>query len=1043
MRAHFFTTTLGEAQELNVKNPHGLNNINELLEKRAESTPDLAAIGMGDPKSPGQELDATVYSYKELLELANATAHCLYETLKLGDSDTSRPTIAILSESSMVMLLNFLGLIRIGCTVLLIAPQCSSQAIHRLLQKTKAEYLLSSSTFSELAASSAISECPYKVLPDPSLISRYISKGPFRLKYPVESETIGYIHHTSGTTSGRPSPIPQSHAAATKYLPYLPTVPRVATLTTTPLYHGGVADLWRSMMSESMIWFYPPTVPITAANIIIALKTAETRVPSAPVRLFTGVPYIQRICADDPTCLEILRKMDMVGVGGANLPVELGDFMVQNGVNLVSRFGSSECGFLLNSYRNFSSDIHWNYLRIPPRCTSLRFEPYDDKLFELVVLQSWPHMAKTNRPDGSFATSDLFTQHPTIRGAYCYHTRADSTIVLTNGKKFDPTPLEESVRRIKGVEEAVMIGQNRERPGVLVFASASHGFDGEVDRLRREVVDRIKQASGATSFAAVESDTVILYTDGRSLPKSSKGTMIRALAEEEYKTNIDAVYNRSENTPRCPGSPKVDNQDRGSVAIAVARIVGDVVGRDVMGDADLFLLGVDSVKSMIIRRKLMEEIEIEGGELPMNVVFQERTINGLIKFLTSASNEDSPETQYKEMQDLASEYSTGIPRPRPHNLPSLSCVLLTGGTGFLGCHIISKLVRRKVPIIYCVVRAGSNSEAYERLQNALLKRKLSHTLYSLDTAIIPIAADLAAPMLGINPYDYQTLATSVTVIIHAAWPVNFLLPLATFRPTLAGVRNLAILANANPDQRKRFIFCSSVASVINKPVSPILEAETHDPADSSPLGYSRSKWVAEQIVRAAGGDVVRVGQLSADRVNGVWNDSEAWPQLLTAAELVGCVPDLDKVGKEVCWLPVDVAAEVIVRIAERVCEGQVPVWTVANRKPVKWGRVVAALEYWVGRTVEFVSPREWVQRLEKSEAHMDSEIKLLGLWKDLYGSIDITTKLKPGPIFDLTNTGTTEVEMIEGLELSNQYLKKLIEGLNVVQGRTLSPPPGF
>lgn len=97
-------------------------------------------------------------------------------------------------------------------------------------------------------------------------------------------------------------------------------------------------------MSESMIWFYPPTIPITAGNIIKAIETSEKALPEVPVKIFTGVPYIQKICAEDEACLEVLKRMDMVGVGGASLPVELGDFMVENGVRLVSRFGSSECG---------------------------------------------------------------------------------------------------------------------------------------------------------------------------------------------------------------------------------------------------------------------------------------------------------------------------------------------------------------------------------------------------------------------------------------------------------------------------------------------------------------------------------------------------------------------------------------------------------------------------------------------------------------------------------------------------------------------------
>ncbi len=48
------------------------------------------------------------------------------------------------------------------------------------------------------------------------------------------------------------------------------------------------------------------------------------------------------------------------------------------------------------------------------------------------------YKAKKNRPDGSFATADLFAPHPEIPHAWKYHSRADSQLTLITGKKFDP-----------------------------------------------------------------------------------------------------------------------------------------------------------------------------------------------------------------------------------------------------------------------------------------------------------------------------------------------------------------------------------------------------------------------------------------------------------------------------------------------------------------------------------------------------------------------------------------------------------------------------
>lgn len=108
--------------------------------------------------------------------------------------------------------------------------------------------------------------------------------------------------------------------------------------------------MMRSLMSRSMIWFFPPTVPVTAENIVRATRAGNKALPGAPVKLFTGVPYIQKMCAESPECVRVLGEMDMVGVGGAKLPEEVGDFLVKSGVNLVSRFGSTECGCMFCVY---------------------------------------------------------------------------------------------------------------------------------------------------------------------------------------------------------------------------------------------------------------------------------------------------------------------------------------------------------------------------------------------------------------------------------------------------------------------------------------------------------------------------------------------------------------------------------------------------------------------------------------------------------------------------------------------------------------------
>lgn len=298
-----------------------------------------------------------------------------------------------------------------------------------------------------------------------------------------------------------------------------------------------------------------------------------------------------------------------------------------------------------------------------------------------------------------------------------------------------------------------------------------------------------------------------------------------------------------------------------------------------------------------------------------------------------------------------------------------------------------QLIHLRVPRIYCLIRSSSNSSAKTRLRQALQKRNFLYDFNVIGptSEVTALASDFAAPHLGLQVDMYHTLAAETTSIIHTAWPVNFLLPLDSFSDALKGVQNLLQFSNAGANQ-KRFIFCSSVASVsYASPTESGLVPEmwSSNPSDASPLGYSRSKWVAESIVRIGNGDIVRIGQLSGDRGSGIWNLDEGWPMLVKTVEVTGCLPDLDAEDENITWLPVDVAGEIIAKLALRESrdDDEANVFTVANTLPIAWERVIKAAEAVSGQSIELVEATEWIRRLDVLEEKNGIKFKLLDVWK--------------------------------------------------------------
>jgi len=434
------------------------------------------------------------------------------------------------------------------------------------------------------------------------------STDPFSVQPPVLENDIAYLHHTSGTSSGLPKPIAQSHRAAAGVLPHLDGE-HEATFTTTPLYHGGIADCFRAWTSGAMIWLFPgKDVPITASNVVRSLNVAEeaSKTSKTPlVRYFSSVPYVLQMVAADDEGLETLKDMDMVGVGGAALPHTVGDDLVNKGINLVSRFGSAECGFLMSSHRNYGNDKEWQYLR-SHGSSLLSFEAQNDGLAELVIKPGWPHMAKQNREDGSYTTADLFEAHLSIPHAWKYHSRADSQLTLITGKKFDPAPLEDAITASPDIKDCLIFGNGRHCPGALLFRSG--GSSGLTDN---EYLERVwpwvqkLNAEGQSHTRVSRSMTVLVSSEAEPLEKSSKGTILRRQAEERYKALIEKAYQSEPIDSGDSGQegPYVPDHD---VPMAVLDIVKSVTGSKeaIPADEDLFAAGVDSVACMQIRALL-------------------------------------------------------------------------------------------------------------------------------------------------------------------------------------------------------------------------------------------------------------------------------------------------------------------------------------------------------------------------------------------------------------------------------------------------------
>lgn len=847
---------------------------------------------------------------------------------------------------------------------------------------------------------------------------------------------IAYYCHTSGTSSGAPKPIPQHHQQLLALLCSVYSFENTATFTTTPLYHGGLPDCLRGWSCGAMTWLFPEdVVPFTPANICAAIELAKKG--PKPLWYFSCVPLVLQMLAEKQDPIRKLRSMKLVGVGGAALDYTTGDKLVDAGVKLISRLGSAECGFLMSSNRDFGNDKAWNHLRSQPG-SGLEFESRDEGLFELVAKPSWPGRNLANRLDGSYATSDLFQRHETKPNAWRYHSRADSQITLINGKKFDPEPAENHIRTSSTlIRDVLVFGNGKEYAGVILFASPGVESKSKVINAIWPTIQSLNASSQSHARLSKSALQVVLANDSDTfLEKSSKGTILRNKAETRYAGVIESAYN--DQSSHDLQFDKVSLED---LRVIIENTLSSVLGRDVDPDIDLFQQGVDSIAAIQVRTRLQNLCVPKGGPaLSRSVLYDQGSVNGLVKYLGEIQNTDDHSTDLnggcgvtKKIEELAKMGNNFKPEAGSRGGKT---VVLTGATGFLGAHILDRLLQcsaadsRTIDRVICLVRG---ERPQERVTAALEKYKLLKPDLSID--VKALSCNLTKPNLGLSDDNIGDIHKTAFLFIHCAWTVNFSVPLRVFTNDMIGLQNLI---NLSTKSSAHFAFVSSTASVSRMRETPIPETISHDSAHSSLLSYGQSKWAAESNCATAWTkckntlsqldspplSIIRVGQLCGNQ-DGVWNMSEAFPLMLSTAAITGCLPDFS--DKILDWLPVEIAAQAITDITmknagtvlePRSLPSYPPVYHVLNNyNSPSWSEMIN----WItqsntGKDLKIMDPEAWISRLQNAlkEHPKHKSLALVGLWEQEIAESG-SNGATEGAKFDMTNACKVS-DALQGLQ---------------------------
>ncbi|MDT9683107.1 amino acid adenylation domain-containing protein [Streptomyces sp. TRM76323] len=452
----------------------------------------------------------------------------------------------------------------------------------------------------------------------------------------------------------------------------------------------------------------------------------------------------------------------------------------------------------------------------------------------------------------------------------------------------------------KVVEAAVDVrgegnGQHLSAAVVLAPGSATEGIASELlaytrDRLPGYMMPR-------------RVDTV------REIPLTPSGKVDR-------RRLLEMTDERREDSPDGPaGDSPMNSTER-----VVAEVWADVLDVDVPRRDDYFSAsGGNSLRAAQVASTTQKRLGIPsaGGNALIHSLADDPTVESYARHVRELLDAGHPG---RERPDLAGEavldaslhFAAAPARPPA---PPFT-VLLTGGTGFLGVHLIDRLSRAGAESVLCLVRARDSLEARARIA-ARMRR------YGLDpepcgNVVVPVPGDLAKPRFGLEKNVWEQLSESVDLIVHNGAQVNFSYPYETLKPVnVTGTRTVLDLAGGPRPKPVHYVSTIAVLSSADPaPDGTVHEGSPLPHPENLLLGYTESKWVAERLVAQASqrglpAAVYRPYEITGNLSDGTWNTDTMMCALFRTIAETGTAPDVEL---PLNFVPVDYTADALTHI---------------------------------------------------------------------------------------------------------------------------------
>lgn len=897
----------------------------EGLEHQAFAHPDKKALVACDGE----------FSYSELDIYANRIANGL---IKRGVKEQSRVALMLPRTSRMIMAM--FGVMKAGSAYIPCDPEYPVERIQHILNDSHAAYIITTAD--------RVPDFPNAI--DVEMLLDGAATKP---EIHITPKDLAYLIYTSGST-GKPKGVMLRHESIANYLTDHPANSHIHALATTA----------KTMLSITTVSFDMSLKEIGAALFNgLTLVFADEDHTTNPIHLaallektetdaFNTTPSRMLQFMELPAFVKALGRCRVLMCGGEKYADGLLDKLREAApdARIFNTYGPTEITVSSNAKELTRTD-RVNIGRPLLNVTEYIADKDGNELpvgivGELYIGGMGVASGYNDLPE---MTAERFIDYKGLRvyksGDYARWTsdgdvevlgRTDNQIKL-RGLRIELGEVEAALSAVDGIRNVVVkIVKIKGEEHLGAYFTADRKID--IPELKVELGKTLTKYMVPTAY--LQMDKMPLTPNGK--------TDVKSLPEPELVQS--GTYEAPTNTTEQ----------------AIADIFAKILKLEKVGATDNFYeLGGTSLATT----RIIIETDKLGYNVAYGDVFAHPTPRKLANFILGAGegepkDDDVADYDYSAIDAVLKENT--IDAFRRDERQKLGRVLLTGATGYLGIHILHRLIASDAEQIWCLVRGKDEEKAASRLKTLLF--------YYFENSFEALFGDRLRIVVG-DVTDVLAPAVKVDTLINCAAVVKHFSEGTEIEDVnIGGTRHCVDFCL----QTGARMIQISTASTRGMSVNGVPAADEIFNEQKLYMGqflgnkYIRSKFLAERIVleavatRGLNAKIMRVGNLSARSTDGEFQANfytNSFMGRLKVYNMLGCCP-YEAHDSQVEFSPIDEVAEAIVRLTAtpRKCV----VFHPYNNHAVLLGDVLGELRV-VGEGVRFVEADEFVQALDKAK----------------------------------------------------------------------------